>query len=131
MVAATLLAEASQPLGERDYQALRAHAGVAPITHRSGKKRSVVMRQGCNGRLRNALYHWARVAAQYDAASKARYAALRAKGHGHARALRTLADRLLRVLIAMLEARTNYDPDRRGRAPAGTAVAAISAPVPA
>ncbi len=131
VVAATLLAEASQPLGERDYQALRAHAGVAPVTHQSGKKRSVVMRQGCNGRLRNALYHWARVAAQYDASSKARYAALRAKGHGHARALRTLADRLLRILIAMLEARTTYDPDRRGQAPAGPATVAISAPVPA
>lgn len=131
VVAATLLAEASGPLGERDYQALRAHAGVAPVTHQSGKKRAVVMRQGCNGRLRNALYHWARVASQYDPTSKARYAALRAKGHGHARALRTLADRLLRILVAMLDAGTTYDPVHRDRVPARPADLGSAAPVPA
>jgi transposase len=37
-VAATLLAEASQPLGDRDYHALRAHASVAPVTKQSGRR---------------------------------------------------------------------------------------------
>ena len=110
VVAATLLAEASQPLRERDYQALRAHAGVAPITRQSGKSKNVLMRRGCNGRLRNALYHWARVAVNCDRTSSARYASLRAKGHEHARALRSLADRLLRILVAMLRDGTTYDP---------------------
>lgn len=109
-VAATLLAEASQPLAERDYQALRAHAGVAPVTRQSGKRKFVIMRQGCCGRLRNALYHWARVATQKDPAARRRYAALRAKGHSHGRALRGVADRLLRILIAMLKSGTLYDP---------------------
>jgi transposase len=36
VVAATMLAEASQPLGDRDYHALRSYSGVAPITRRSG-----------------------------------------------------------------------------------------------
>jgi len=115
VVAATLLAEASQPLRERDYQALRAHAGIAPITRQSGKSKTVIMRRGCNGRLRNALYHWARVATQCDQASRARYASLRAKGHGHARALRSLADRLLRILTAMLRSGTTYEPDPQRR----------------
>jgi transposase len=44
-VAATLLAEASQPLGDRDYHALRAHAGVAPVTKQSGRRLVVMMRQ--------------------------------------------------------------------------------------
>ena len=65
VVAATMLAEASQPLGDRDYHALRSYSGVAPITRRSGKRCVVVMRQSCNERLRNAVYHcngrWERI----------------------------------------------------------------------
>jgi transposase len=70
VVAATMLAEASQPLAERDYHAMRALAGVAPITRQSGKRTQVSMRHACNGRLRNALYHWARVSTQHDAVSR-------------------------------------------------------------
>ena len=109
VVAATVLAEASGPLTERDYHALRTQAGIAPVTKQSGKRRSVVMRHACNGRLRYALYHWARVAAICDPASKTYYAALRQRGHSYARALRSLADRLLRVLIAMLKNDSLFD----------------------
>jgi len=66
VVAATMLAEASQPLAERNYHALRAHGGIAPMTKRSRKRAHVVMRHGCDGRLRNAFYHWARVSTQVD-----------------------------------------------------------------
>src|SRR5713101_7645871 len=66
VVAATVLAEASAALAERDYHALRAYAGIAPVTKQSGKRRMVLMRYACNGRLRNALYHRARVAAMRD-----------------------------------------------------------------
>ena len=64
---AWLFAEASQPLAERDSQVLRTHGGVAPVTRQSGKRRVVVMRRGCDPRLRHALYHMARVAMQRDA----------------------------------------------------------------
>ena len=110
IVAATMLAEASQPLADRDYHALRSYAGVAPITRQSGKKRLVVMRRSCNERLRDAIYHGARVHAQHDARAKKHYAELRAKGHTHARALRGIADRLLAVLVAMLRTKTLYCP---------------------
>jgi transposase len=113
IVLAALLAEASQPLGERDYHFLRTLTGVAPVTRRSGKRTRVVMRQACHPRLRNAVYHWARVAVQRDPVSRARYAALRAKGHAHGRALRTIGDRLLKVACAMLRDRTLFDPSRR------------------
>ena len=43
VVAATMLAEASQALAERDYHALRSYAGAAPITRRSGKKKIIVI----------------------------------------------------------------------------------------
>jgi transposase len=116
VVTATMLAEASQALAERDYHALRAHAGIAPVTRQSGQRLVVIMRHGCNGRLRNAVYHWARVSAQSDPHSRAQYAALRHRGHTHGRALRSVADRQLRILIAMLQQRTLYDPTRlRGK----------------
>jgi transposase len=112
-VAATMLSEASQAIAERDYHALRCYSGTAPITHQSGKKRVVLMRQGCNQRLRNALYHWARVSVVCDPHSKKLYAAMRARGHSHGRALRGMADRWLQVLISMLRNRTLYDMQRR------------------
>ena len=111
-ITAWLFAEASQPLAERDYQVLRTHGGVAPVTRQSGKRRQVVMRRGCNPRLRQALYHMARVAMQRDAHFSGVYAALRAKGQRHGQALRHIGDRLLRILVAMLRHRTCYDPSR-------------------
>jgi transposase len=109
-VAATMLTEAFQPLAERDYSALRSICGVAPVTRRSGKSHSVLMRRACNHRLREAAYHMARVNMQRDPLGRRRYDALRARGHSHGRALRGLADRLLKVLIAMLRTGTEYRP---------------------
>jgi transposase len=54
---ATLLAEASGPLGRRDYQGLRTLSGVAPVTKRSSKSHIVVMRYAAHVRLRNTVYH--------------------------------------------------------------------------
>jgi hypothetical protein len=68
------------------------------------------MRRGCNERLRNALYHWSRTSVVWDAKSKKRYAELRACGQSHGRALRSMADRWLKVLISMLRNGTLYDP---------------------
>jgi transposase len=112
-VAATMLSEASQAIAERDYHALRCYSGTAPITHQSGKKKVVLMRRGCNQRLRNALYHWARVSVVCDPQSKKLYASMRARGHSHGRALRGMADRWLQVLVSMLRNRTLYDVQRR------------------
>ncbi len=113
IVTATLLAEASHLIAERDYHALRAHAGVAPVTRQSGKRTAVLMRYGCNVRLRNALYHWSRVSMQKDPRSREYYHRLRGKGHSHGRALRGLADRLLALLFAMLKSQTLFDPALR------------------
>jgi transposase len=112
-IAATMLSEASQAIADRDYHALRCYSGAAPITRQSGKKKIVLMRRGINERLRNALYHWARVSVVFDAQSKKRYAAMRACGHSHGRALRGMADRWLKTLTSMLTNRTLYDAQRR------------------
>lgn len=107
---ATLLAEASDVLQRRDYQALRCLCGIAPITKRSGKSTIVMRRLACNGRLRNAVHYWSQVAVQHDALSKAKYNTLRARGHSHARALRSVGDRLLNIACAMLKNQTEFIP---------------------
>ena len=109
IVLATLLSEAFDAIRRRDYAALRCLCGVAPVTRSSGKYTRVVRRQAVHPRLREAAYHWSRVATQHDPISRAKYAALRERGHGHARALRSVADRLLAVACAMLRDQTEYD----------------------
>ena len=109
-VLSTLFAEAFALLQRRDYPALRARSGVAPVSIQSGNTRWEIRRLAVQHELRNALYHWARVAAQHDPLSKARYRALRARGFSHGRALRTVGDRLLAVACAMLRDGTLYDP---------------------
>jgi transposase len=125
-VAATMLAEASQPLEERDYHALRSLGGIAPITRQSGKRRVVIMRQACNQRLRNAFYHWARCASIWDEPSRGIYRAQRARGHSHGRALRTVSDRLLRILVAMLKTDTLYDVSRAAGKSASSSAEAVA-----
>ena len=122
VVTGIIIAEGSGPLRERDYRALRAYGGIAPVTRQSGKSKQVSMRYRCNQRLRNAFYHWARVSVQNDARSKEHYERLRKGGHGHSRALRGVADRLLAVLIAMLKSGQVYSANRR---PSDAAVACV------
>ena len=110
IVGAALLADAWRLLRARDYHGLRALCGIAPVTKCSGKKHIVSMRKSCHLGLRNAIYHLARVASQRDPASAERYSAMRARGHGHARALRTIGDRCLNVLCAMLRDGTTWRP---------------------
>ena len=110
MVLTTLLGEAGPVIRNRDYAALRCLTGIAPVTKRSGKSCRVQRRRAAHPRLADSMYHWARVASQYDARSRERYQALRKRGHTHGRALRSVADRLLLVACAMLHNGTLYQP---------------------
>lgn len=111
-VAGVFLAEAPAAVLAGDYRALRSHGGSAPVTRQSGKQRLVAMRYACNRRLRTALFHWARTSVMHDAAAARYYAVLRARGHTHARALRSVGDRWLRILAAMITTGQTYDPTR-------------------
>jgi hypothetical protein len=93
----------------RDAQALRGLSGVAPVTRRSGMQMLVVMRQAYPHRLRAAVFHWARVAVMRDCNCRNRYAALRKRGHSHARALRSIGSRLIGVACAMLRTGELFD----------------------
>ena len=76
-VLAALLAEGGDAVRRRDFDALRCLCGVAPVTRRSGKSMIVTRRLAAHHRLRDAAYHWARVAAHRDPASHAKYQSLR------------------------------------------------------
>ena len=104
------LAEADDALRRRDYHALRCLCGAAPVTRQSGRVRIVTRRLAAHDRLRDAVHHWANTAMQNDPVCEAKYRALRDRGHGHHRALRTVADRLLYVACAMLRDGTVFDP---------------------
>jgi transposase len=112
-VVATMLAEAWWPLELRDYRGLRARCGSAPVTEQSGRSRLVYMRHACNRRLRNALYYWAWNAARLDPRFAALYDAMRQRGLSHARALRGVADRLLKLAVLLLVKEQPYNRSLR------------------
>jgi len=123
---AVMLTEAQTALQQGDYQAMRRLAGVAPVSRRTGgrtKRPHVQQRYACNRRLREATYHWGRVASQCDSRTREHYLQLRAHGHSHGRAIRGVVDRLLKVMLAVLKSRLPYDSNRRNGAK-NTALAA-------
>jgi hypothetical protein len=121
-VAATMLSEAAQALADRDYQALRTQTGVAPVTRQSGTQKVVLRHYACKSRVANAIYRAARVYAQADPHGRELYRLDRLRGHSHGRALRSIGDRLLRILVAMLMSDTLYDPTRLRRVAPGNSL---------
>ena len=110
---ATFLANAADALRQRNLQALRCLCGTAPVTLQSGKTRRVVRRASVDPELRNAMYHCARVAKNRDPGLRAVYQRLQQRGHRDARALRTVADCILRAVCAILESRKPWNPSIR------------------
>jgi len=95
---------------------LAAEAGVAPVTHASGRQRGVVFRYACNKRLRQALTCFAGNSVRSSAWAESVYARARARGHDHPHAVRILARAWVRVLWRCWHDRTPYDPARHGGA---------------
>lgn len=122
LTGAAMLTEGWMALRDRDYQAIRLQSGVAPVTSQTGLQRQnkhsrhkskISQRHACNPHLQNAVYQWSFKSVQHDDRAKAHYARLRAAGHSHGRALRGLADRLLKMLVAMLASGSLFDSNRR------------------
>ena len=114
-VLAVILSEAFDSIRKAELQASGCYFGLAPVTKRSGRTVLVQRRLAANGRLRNAARHWAMAAIQRDKTSRANCRALRSRGHKHARALRSVADRLLGVACRMIETGQTFDPERRSK----------------
>ena len=91
---------------------LAAEAGVAPVTHQSGKSRGVVFRWACNHRLRQALACFADNSRHSSAWAADVYRRARQRGCDHPHAVRILARAWVRVLWRAWTERQTYDPNR-------------------
>jgi transposase len=92
----------------RDH--LASEAGVAPVTHASGKSRGVTSRYACNKRLKRALTTWANNSRHADPWAARIYQHARARGCRHPHATRILAKAWTRILHACWRNGTPYDP---------------------
>jgi transposase len=93
-----------------DARALKAYAGSAPVTRASGRSISITHRRIKNDRLAAVGYVWAFVAAGRTGPARAHYLKRRARGDGHAAALRHLFNRSLGQLHHCLHTGQTYDP---------------------
>jgi transposase len=101
---------------------LAAEAGVAPVTHASGKHHGVTFRWACNKRLRFALTTFADNSRHASAWAGAVYQRALGRGCDHPHAIRILARAWVRVLWRCWQDRTPYDVTRhRGAAALGAA----------
>ena len=89
--------------------ALQCHAGTAPVLKQSGRRRFASMRRACNTHLRAAVHLWADQSRKWCAWAQAYYQQKKARGMGHAAALRCLGQRWLKILWKMGQDRQPYD----------------------
>lgn len=95
---------------------LAAEAGVAPVTHASGKSRGVSFRYACNKRLRVAITTWADNSRHTSPWARNVYAKARARGCDHPHAVRVLARAWVRVLWRCWHDGACYDAALHGAA---------------
>jgi len=89
---------------------LAAEAGVAPVTHASGKSRGVVFRWACNKNLRVAITCFADNSRHASEWAAAIYTRAKTRGCKHAHAVRILARAWVRVLWRAWQNGKAYDP---------------------
>jgi len=93
----------------QDWRQIAAYLGSSPITRASGKQRSVKMRFHCDREGRNVLHLYAQASRRKCAWAESFYQQQRKAGKTHAGALRSLANKWLRILFRMWRDRTRYD----------------------
>lgn len=89
----------------------RALMGTAPVTKASGKFRSVFFRRGCWKFARRTLQWFADQSRHQCPWAQAFYEKQRNSGHKHHAALRALAHRWLKILLAMKRSGQRYDEE--------------------
>jgi transposase len=90
--------------------ALAGDAGQAAVAIESGKRKSACFRWGCNKRLRGAFCALADSTRHWHPWAQDVYAAARARGHDHPRALRTLGRAWCRIVWRCWQDGVPYDP---------------------
>jgi len=90
-------------------QHLQGHAGMVPVTARSGKAHVVLFRFACNTHLRAAVQQLAFVSLRHSHWARAYYKGCRARGHAHQHAVRALGAKWLKIIFAMWTRSVPYD----------------------
>lgn len=117
--AAQILAELGDDPGRfSTADHLAAEAGVAPVTHQSGKRRGVVCRFACNKRLRQAITTFADNSRHESKWASILYNKARTRGCDHPHAVRILARAWVRVLWKAWQDLERYDPTKHRAAAA-------------
>ncbi|HEY2595047.1 MAG TPA: IS110 family transposase [Chloroflexota bacterium] len=92
--------------------ALAGDAGQAAVAIESGKRKAACFRWGCNKRLRSSFHTLANSTRHWHPWAGDLYAAARARGHDHPRALRTLGRAWCRIVWRCWQDGVAYDPAR-------------------
>lgn len=87
----------------------QAFMGTAPVTHASGSSRVVRFRRGCWKFARRTLQLFANESRHQCTWAQELYDQQRAKGRSHHKALRALAHKWLKIIMAMWRAGTSYN----------------------
>jgi len=93
---------------------LAADAGMSAVAIESGKRKVAAFRWGCDKRLRDATSTLADSTRHWHPWAGDHYARARARGHDHARAIRTVGRAWCRVLWRCWQDGVPYDPARHG-----------------
>lgn len=92
------------------------HAGIAPVTRRSGKSSVVSARFACPLFVRQTFLEFARCSLKKSIWAKAYYDMQRERGKGHHTVLRSLAFKWIRIMSHCWRERIEYDEDKYQKA---------------
>lgn len=117
-------------------QQMQAFSGIAPVKQASGRQCWIHFRWACPKFLRQTFHEYAALSIQRCAWARAFYDQQKAKGKGHAAAVRSLAFKWIRILFRCWQSRQAYQDERyvaarQGRAAPLVREPAVGAPVPA
>ena len=102
---------------------IQCHAGSAPVTKSTGRKRrrkgksreygshKVLMRRACSRDIQSAVNQWAGASLINSRWARAFYRHMRAKGQGHNASLRALGNKWIKILAAVLKTHKRYDEE--------------------
>jgi transposase len=89
--------------------ALQSHAGIAPVTERSGKALWIHHRLACPKFVKQTFHEFADQSIRFSTWARAYYDQQRGRGNDHHAALRALAYKWIRILFRCWKDRTPYD----------------------
>ncbi len=105
-----LYAELGDAVGRwQSFQHLQGHAGVVPVTDRSGQHVAVFFRLACNTHWRDAAHQFALHSLTASEWARAYYDRCRRRGHRHHHALRALAAKWLKIIFVLWSRQISYD----------------------